>query len=822
MSAPDRITALLGQDRVTGIDFIYVHPDQMKLDIFFLRKVSDLITIPQLPASLTATDIKIYSPESFLPEIEVDTIIGWQLPADGPHVLQIKTKQPGDFSLYNFIINDNRIDPYFNDISFSFKANCPSDLDCKPPEHECPPEELIDFPIDYLARDFWSYRSALLDFASLRYPDWADRLEADAGVMMAELMSALGDEMAYYQDRVSREAYLETATQRRSIRRHARLVDYHMQDGLGASGWLDFTMDAGILALPAGKNVFSLSDDNTRVDFEVGKNIHEIYLGKTYTVAAASNEFAPHLWDEDDTCLPVGSTELYITGHHNADLAFNDFPTGGKGGRWVLLKTNPTDPAQPQRSQLVRLTTVTDTTDPVFNVNITHLVWEDEHALTNEFDLTHLTVRGNIVPATAGKTETAFFMVEDTISSLTPLQITAFGDVYKGETVNRLGHDETNVHLFTLPKSQSQPLVYLGKENLHYNLPEIIVEEMIFLAGNWIPKSPPQADWEYRNTLVGVLSSKPIDNHYTLDDGSWQRVVGYQRTGEEIEHLDYAMNNGVTVRFGDGEFGKIPDKGTVFKVRYRLGGTRRSNIAADTLKNLEPKISGVAVTNPLPSSGGMDPETPAELRQLAPDAFRAVTYRAVRPEDYAEAAERLPWVQKAGSVFRWTGSWLTAFVTPDPKGKVVLETANRVDLTNQLNRFRQAGREVNVQDPVYASIDLEIEICVAADAYSGQVKEKVFIAMMGKKGLRPQEGYFSPDRFTFGTFLERSTLEAAIQDVPGVKAIEKIYFRRRGWFEKRLFAELSYDPGKNTIIRIANDPLHPEQGTLKLYTHGGL
>ena len=80
---------------------------------------------------------------------------------------------------------------------------------------------MVDFPIDYLARDFWSYRKALLDFASLRYPDWTDRLEADSGIMMAELMSALGDEMAYYQDRVAREAYLETATQRRSIRKHA-------------------------------------------------------------------------------------------------------------------------------------------------------------------------------------------------------------------------------------------------------------------------------------------------------------------------------------------------------------------------------------------------------------------------------------------------------------------------------------------------------------------------------------------------------------------------------------------------------------------------
>jgi hypothetical protein len=827
--AADRITALREKRTVTGIDFVSISQNQVQLDIHFYAfnlpaPPATPVLIKTLLSDLSASDIRIYNEDGIVSEIEVLSV-SWS--AD--HVLSAVLKNPGDFTLYKININDRklpgdpyRIDPYYNDISFSFKANCPSDLDCLPPEHECPPEELIDFPVDYLARDFWSYRAALLDFASLRYPDWADRLEADAGVMMVELMSALGDEMAFYQDRVSREAYLETASQRRSIRRHARLVDYHMHDGLGATGWLDFTIAAGVVLLPAGTNVFSISDDNTRIDFETGNDIEEIYLGKTYAVSATANEFNPHLWDEDDTCLPVGSVELYLTGHHKINLAFDDLSIGKDPGKWVLLKTNPTNPAQPQQAQLVRLIEVTDTTDPVFNVNITRLVWEDEQALRNEFDLTILSVRGNMVPATAGKTETAYFIVEDTLSSLTPLQLSALGQVAKGETVNRLGHDDTNVHLFTLPGSQSQPLVCLGKEKQPYNSPEIILEELSFSGGLWKPKLV-NPRWDYANALVGVKSSKPTDPHFTLDDGAWQRVVGYQRTGSEFEHEDYAMNNGVTIRFGDGEFGKIPDKGTVFKVRYRLGGTRRSNVAADTLKNIAGTIAGVtSVSNPLPSTGGLDAETPTELRQLASDAFRAITYRAVRPEDYAEAAERLPWVQKAGSVFRWTGSWLTAFVTPDPKGTVYLEAEKHIDLTNQLNRFRQAGREVNVMDPQYASIDLEIDICVAADAYAGQVTERVFIALMGKKGLRPQPGYFSPDRFTFGTFLERSTLEAAIQDVPGVKAIEKIYFRRRGWFSKRIFTELSYDPGKDTIIRIANDPLHPEQGTLKLYTHGGL
>ena len=79
----------------------------------------------------------------------------------------------------------------------------------------------LDFSIDYTARDFWSFRRALLDFASQRYPQWQDRLEADVGNMSAEVLSALGDEFAYYQDRIAREAYFETATERRSLRRPA-------------------------------------------------------------------------------------------------------------------------------------------------------------------------------------------------------------------------------------------------------------------------------------------------------------------------------------------------------------------------------------------------------------------------------------------------------------------------------------------------------------------------------------------------------------------------------------------------------------------------
>src|SRR6185503_2376845 len=103
-----------------------------------------------------------------------------------------------------------------------------------------------------------------------------------------------------------------------------------------------------------------------------------------------------------------------------------------------------------------------------------------------------------------------------------------------------------------------------------------------------------------------------------------------------------------------------------------------------------------------------------------------------------EAAERLDdWVQTAGAAFRYTGSWLTAFVTPDPIGGFSFTTQQRRELEEQLNRFRQAGREVHVLNPIYADLDLEILVCVAPTAYAGDVKERVLEALFGRRGLRP-------------------------------------------------------------------------------------
>ena len=813
MTAPDRRDLLLAQapPLVTGIDFVTVHPDHRTLDVFFI--VPPLAVVPSL-ASLSLGQARIHAGAA--PTVELASA-AWAV-VDGRDVWRLTATAPGGFERAVLSIDDPRVDRFFNHVGFSWKAACPSPFDCAPEVPACPDEPAVDVAIDTTARDFGSLRRALLDFAAARYPHWQDRLEADVGVMLTEVLAAVGDELAYYQDRVARETALATASQRRSVRRHARLVDHHVHDGLGATTWLEVQVREEVPALPpqqlvAGTPAWAAADGGQRVWFEIGRGLAEALATPPvgYDVRSSVNRLWPHLWDESATCLPVGATELYLEGHHAAELVF-ELPVDAAPGRWVLLATTPTDPARPERRWLVRVIEVTDTVDPlvshpVFGHAITRIRWDAAQATPFPMDLDTLVVSGNLVPATAGRTVVdRGFRVGDSPLALVP------------SAVERSGPDGTTAYLFTLPDGEGEGLVWLGATPRTAR-PELVVREATpALVGPdlaWTDHA--DGDWRWRRALLGPVSSRPGDRHFTLDDGTWDRAVAYQRLGGEFVHRDYLAGVGVTVRFGDGEFGAIPPVDTWFHVIYRLGNGARGNLPPDVITHLDPTVGFVAaIRNPLPSSGGVEPESVDEARRLAPDEFRAITYRAVRPEDYAEAAERLPWVQRAGARLRWTGSWLAAFVTADPHDASSLSPAQAAQLHDHLDRFRQAGREVRIRPPRYADLDLSIHVCVEPDAYAGQVHAAIRAALF--QGPR---AFFHPDRFTFGTPLDRSELEAAIQAVPGVRAIDKAWLRRRRRTAWKLFVDLQWRPAAEEVVRVTDDPRFPERGTLQLHLHGG-
>ena len=64
-------------------------------------------------------------------------------------------------------------------------------------------------------------------------------------------------------------------------------------------------------------------------------------------------------------------------------------------------------------------------------------------------------------------------------------------------------------------------------------------------------------------------------------------------------------------------------------------------------------------------------------------------------------------------------------------------------------------------------------------------------------------------------------LEGVVQAVPGVRAVEAISIKRRGWFDWRNLSEFTFEVGMDEVIRVENDPLYPARGSVRLIMEGG-
>src|SRR5262249_31255962 len=118
-------------------------------------------------------------------------------------------------------------------VDFSFKVDCPSDFDCAPGE-PVPPAQLPAVPFDYTARDYQGFRRLLLDRVTALVPGFAGDNPADFTTTLVEALAYDADQASYRLDWVGTEAFLGTARSRTSMRRHARLVDYEINEGVAA------------------------------------------------------------------------------------------------------------------------------------------------------------------------------------------------------------------------------------------------------------------------------------------------------------------------------------------------------------------------------------------------------------------------------------------------------------------------------------------------------------------------------------------------------------------------------------------------------------
>lgn len=710
---------------------------------------------------------------------------------DAAETLVVLADATGDFSRYTLRLVTSPtdatpptdMDQRLSAVDFSFKVECPSDFDCAP-EDACPPEVFDEPAIDYLAKDYASFRRLMLDRLSVVMPDWEDRSPADVQVAMVELLAYVGDYLSYYQDAVAAEAYLGTARRRPSVRRHARLLDYRMHDGCNARAWVHLTVEPGAVTLPRGTQLTTRASDPL-----VFEAMHDAELH------SENNEIRFHTWGDTECCLPAGATRATL--RYDAGAVHDDARLGAGD---VLIFEEVVSPttgraadADRERRWAVRLTDVEHGTDALDDTPIAEIAWHEADALPfalcvsavlegRELDAVSV-ARGNLVLADHGET------VSD------PATATVAGDrLLEPEAVPR--------------GTPYRPTLQRGP---------------VTFRADWDPEDARTrpASSELRQDLGAALPAVTLDD----DDELWTPradLLASDRFAPEFV-AEAEEDRTVRLRFGDDVLGKAPAAGSTFRATYRVGNGTAGNVGPGAIARIRGVEGVAAVRNPLPAEGGTPPESMEEVRQYAPQAFRTQE-RAVTAADYAEVTGRHPEVQRAAASFRWTGSWTTVFVTVDRMGGLPVRDDPRFldEIRAHIERYRLAGYDLEINDPVYVPLDVALEVCVAPGYFRSDVKRSLLEALGRRDLVRGGRGFFHPDNFTFGEPVWLSQLYGAAMAVEGVSSVEVRRFQRldenpRGEIDAGVLETAALE-----IVRLDNDPSRPGDGRLELDMVGGL
>ena len=323
--------------------------------------------------------------------------------------------------------------------------------------------------------------------------------------------------------------------------------------------------------------------------------------------------------------------------------------------------------------------------------------------------------------------------------------------------------------------------------------------------------------------IPGITLSGTLNNVTS----TWTPLQNLLASGAEDTNfvVEVEADNTATLRFGDDTNGLTPPTGTDFTTIWRVGNGAAGNVGAESLTYLAAGDNRITrCSNPMPASGGTDPETNAQIARRAPQQF-LTQERAITMPDYVTAAESNPLVRNAVATQRWTGSWYTVFIAAEPQPSSqtggaqtggTLTAAQQKSVTTTVNSFRLAGEDLQLDSPQYVSLEIALTICVDPDYFNLDVQQALNQVLGSGTG-----GFFNPDNFTFGQNVYLSPIYAAARSVPGVNTVTATTFSIQGVTDNTYLAngEIPLEPLQ--IARLENDPSFPDHGQLTLNMEGG-
>jgi hypothetical protein len=547
-----------------GLDYVEVDNAQTTLTAYFLGKT---------PKGVKANNVVIEGGRGPHDALRV-TGVEVQAQAD-PRLddrMLVRVDRPGDYSTYTLrLVGLEGIDPRYDRVDFSFKINCPSDLDCAagPP---CPPDAPDEPEIDYLAKDYGTFRQLILDRLSLIMPDWKERHVPDLGIALVEVLAYAGDYLSYYQDAVATEAYLDTARRRPSVRRHARLVDYVLSEGCNARALVcleterNLTLKAGEFYFVTGLNdALPIGDRATLRAYELGRlapDTYEVFeparRDADVRLYKANNRLRFYTWGDRECCLEKGSTRATLRGElakaSQEPPPTPPAPPADQPPSYALAQTDavPDDEetlkvrlragdilvfeevigprtgnaadADPLHRHAVRVTQVTQSKDELLDEVVIEIEWGEEDALPFDLCLSAIgpapnceylddisVARGNVVLVDHGRT-----LPPESLGTV-PLkqsEITCDCEGHPSEIVNTPGRYRPRLQNAPLTFRQPLPADGAAPSGIRSAATVLAQDPRMALPQVWLDSIPPRVDgtaplfiWDNLSDATGLAQA---------------------------------------------------------------------------------------------------------------------------------------------------------------------------------------------------------------------------------------------------------------------------------------------------------------------------
>lgn len=817
-----RRTAVSRHPTQIGIDYVAVEQGQaeqsLQLVLCFIPPAEGAAKNPLPSVELNPSNCRILGGAASIRVVgSIEAVVRAGQPALVVPLQYDPDAASGLFPTYTLeLVDVPHLDPFFARVDFSLQVDEPAQFDPRrvPPE----PAEILPTPeIDYLARDFQSFRQLMLDRLSILMPQWTEPSVADIGHVLVEILAHAADKLSYYQDAVATEAYLGTARRRVSMRRHARLLDYAMHEGCNARVWVQVQVNAGEnINLPIGTKLLTGVTGLTATVLSAAAYEQALLKGARVfesmhplELAAAHNEIPFYTWGARDFTLAEGTTQATLRGHFSyltagQVLIFEELPPRDDQ---TLFGESETARPEGRPVHVVRLTGVVQRKDPLGEqleptppangsstgaTPITEITWHGEDALPFPLPIAShrqtepLSVaRGNIVLADHGRT----IIDEDLQPAAAPVTGRYRPHLRYAPLTHAVPYDHD------LARSQSAALTTRQDPRQVRPAINLLSETQRTQA----------ATWQARRDL---LDSDRFTTAFVIEVDNDERA---------------------SLRFGDGSRGQKPQAGTRFRATYRTGNGVAGNVGrravahvalldSDPAGLLASRISHVC--NYLAAQGGTAPESLEQVRLYAPRASHTQE-RCVVEADYAAVAERHPEVLQAAAILRWTGSWYIAVIVVNRRHGRPVDSAFQAELQAFMEPYRLGGYDLAIRGPRFVPLDIVLTVQVAATHFASTVKQTLLETFSAVDLANGQRGFFHPDNFGLGQPVYLSQLIARAVQVPGVAWVETTRFQCWGRPSRAELENGQIPIGPLEIARLYNDASTPQNGRLEFNLAGG-